>query len=74
MDEIEKNIRLAAAEGKRSIKVRDYGFSDGSCYGPEQGWSSHQKEIIRQLRLAGYNAAVVVEERQFVDLWLEVSW
>lgn len=67
-------VRAAAQSGKYSIRVRDYDFGSSVCYSSERDWPETCKAIVKELRALGYTCAGRTEERQFVDLWLEVSW
>ncbi len=67
-------VKLAAARGEYSIKVREWGFGGTEYYCAPQQWPSAGKAIIGQLRELGFSANIGSEERQFVDVWLEVSW
>lgn len=74
VDDILLAVWDAAKEGKKSIKVRDYGFCDGGTYCREDQWPSNCKMILKELRELGYTCTGRANEAQFVDLWLEVSW
>ncbi|MDQ0422362.1 hypothetical protein J2045_003410 [Peteryoungia aggregata LMG 23059] len=67
-------VKLAAAKGEYSIKVREWGFGSAAYYCPPQEWPTIGKTVIGQLREIGYSADIGSEERQFVAVWLEVSW
>lgn len=67
-------VRLAATRGEYSIKVRDWGFGGGEYYCAPQQWPSSGKAVIGELRQLGFKADIGSEARQFVDVWLEVSW
>lgn len=64
-------IKVTAEAGNTSIKVRDYGFSSGSCYATTPPFC---QAIIDKLEALGYTTKIRSEDRQFVDMWLEVSW
>lgn len=74
LETILKRVEVAAQAGKYSIKVRDYGFGGGEYYAPAQQWPDFGKKLIGELRNLGYSADIGSECRQFVDVWLEVSW
>lgn len=67
-------VKLAAQRGEYSIKVREWDFGSAAYYCAPQQWPSDGKAIIGQLRELGFGADICSEERQFVDIWLEVSW
>lgn len=67
-------VRLAAARGEYSIKVCEWGFGSGDYYCTPQQWPSVGKAIIGELRQLGFKADIGSEARQFMDVWLEVSW
>lgn len=67
-------VETAAKAGKYSIQVRDYGFGGAEYYAPSQQWPDFGKKLIGELRALGYSADIGSECRQFVDVWLEVSW
>lgn len=72
VSEILDLVKNSASVGKRSLRYRGFGFGSGSCYGSDI--PSHCKAIIEELKALGYTANIGVEERQFVDIWLQVSW
>lgn len=73
VDTILAGIAKAAAEGKYVYTTRDYGFGT-STYCNECDYPKLCIAILKELRGLGYVCAVRAEERQFVDLWLEVKW
>jgi hypothetical protein len=72
--EILAAIELLASLGERIYKTRNYEFGSGKCYCSEKDYPEICKVILRELRLLGYKCSVKSEERQFVDMWLEVAW
>ena len=74
VDEIMVGITAKALAGESVFITRGYGFGDGCCYCNEDKWPKLNREIVRELRKLGYVAKVKSEAKQFVDLWLEVSW
>ena len=74
IDEIMVGITAKALAGECVFITRGYGFGEGCCYCAEDKWPKLNREIVRELRKLGYVAEVKSEAKQFVDLWLEVSW
>jgi len=74
IDEILAGVEACAREGKYEYTTRKFGFGDSACYGFEKGYPEQCKAILRELRALGFNASVKAEEKQFVDLWLSVTW
>lgn len=72
LDTILKMIKVAAEQGKSSIKVREFGFGDGSLYSGDPTMT--QSTVIKELKKLGYTADIKVEEKQFVDIYLDISW
>jgi len=66
-------VAKAAEQGKYEYTTRDYGFGT-STYCNERDYPPLCLAILKELRGLGYTCAVRAEERQFVDLWLSVSW
>ena len=67
--QIDKKIREASNKGLCEIRVpHDYCIFNG--------YSAKFKrtEVEEALVKAGYNITVMSEDRQFVDVWIEVSW
>ena len=74
VDAILEGVQKQAQAGRRTLRVNDYGFASGECYAQRDKWPTHCRSIQDDLRALGYKAEVRVEERQFVDIWLQVSW
>lgn len=74
IDAILANVRKAAARGEYMIKVSDFHFGSNVCYCPENQWPPLCQAIVKELRALGFQCDSRSECRQFVDLWLEVSW
>lgn len=74
VDTILAGIAKEAEAGKYEYTTRAYGFGDGSCYCSEDKYPPLCSAIIKELRALGYSCAVRADERQFVDMWLEVKW
>lgn len=73
VDTILAGIKKAAENGKYEYVTREYGFGT-STYCNECDYPRLCIEILKELRSLGYVCAVHAEERQFVDLWLCVTW
>ena len=74
VETILEEVRKAAQAGEWSIKTYSAGFGDAALYAPENKWPEHNREALKRLRELGYRADVHAIEKQFVDLFLEVSW
>ena len=74
VDNILARVLAQAKSGKRSLIVKEYGFSTGQCYDVRQNWPQLCRDIQDELQALGYTADVRSVESQFVDLYLEVSW
>lgn len=72
MEEIGKMITKKAEDGKTILQVRDFGFGDSKLYSGKM--NEKQEEIFNRLKTYGYAVKVRTEERQFVDIYLEISW
>lgn len=66
-------VAKAAEAGQYKYTTREYGFGS-KTYCNERDYPLLCKAILKELRELGYQCQVNAEERQFVDLWLEVSW
>ena len=73
VDTILSDIAKAAEAGKYAYTIRDYGFGN-STYCNEKDYPELCKVILKELRALGFVCQVHAEERQFVDLWLEIRW
>lgn len=73
VDKILEGIAKAASEGKYEYTNQDYGFGT-STYCDESRYPPLCKAILKELRDLGYACQVKAEERQFVNLWLSVTW
>ncbi len=65
-------VKLAAERGESKLKSYACDFGSGKLYGAKP--TALQQAVIDKLHTLGYRTAIRVEERQFVDIWLEVSW
>ena len=73
VDAILAGVAKAAEQGRYEYTTRDYGFGT-STYCNERDYPPLCVAILKELRSLGYTCVVRSEERQFVDLWLSVSW
>ncbi len=74
VDAILADVQKQAQTGRRTLRVNGYGFASGECYVQRDKWPEHCRRIQDELLALGFKAEVRVEERQFVDIWLQVSW
>lgn len=72
VEKIIDQVRQAAQKGSDTLKTYACNFGDGALYSGQP--SELQKAVMAQLRDLGFEVRIRVEERQFVDVWLEVSW
>ena len=70
--QILEEVKKAAARGEWKLKSYACDFGSGNLYGGTP--SQLQAAVIAGLKALGYKTEVRVEERQFVDIWLQVSW
>lgn len=73
-DYLQALVLEASAKGQST--VRTYGpegiFGDGSMYSGD--YPPIVKSTLNMLKEHGYKASIVVEEKQFVDIYLRISW
>jgi hypothetical protein len=69
-----KGVKEKAEQGKTEFTTREHGFGDGSLYTSEPNYPSKIREALQILRKLGYTASIYSEERQFVDIYLKVTW
>lgn len=70
-----ERVKEAAKAGKYRIRVTDHGFGDSKLYEHgAHGWSTLQAAIAKELWNLGYEVVQKSECKQFVDIYLEVSW
>lgn len=75
IEQILEDIKKAAEREERRIKIYNYGFGDGVMYAARYDkWTKLQQNIYNELVALGYTVDHKADERQFVDLYLEVSW
>lgn len=72
VENILETIQKVAYTGEFKVDIRGYGFSSTSYYA--NGLTGEQENIIREIENLGYKAEMHVEDRQFVDIFLRVSW
>ncbi|WP_288951556.1 hypothetical protein [uncultured Paracoccus sp.] len=69
LDRLDKMIREAAFKGAKKLRVpHDLTISSGYCI------QFRTPGVSEALKEAGYAVTPRCEERQFVDVWLEISW
>lgn len=74
VESILADVQKRKRAGDRDLRVYGYGFGTGACYAQRHQWPAHCRRIQDSLLGLGYSAKLCVEERQFVDIWLNVSW
>ena len=75
VEKILTQVKDQAENGQYTVKIRDWGFGDSVMYSSShRNFSSHQQKIDKGLRDLGYKTELKVDERQFTDIYLEVSW
>lgn len=75
VESILERIKEAAKAGKYNIRVTDHGFGDSKLYEHgARGWGTLQRNIAEQLMNLGYEVFQTSECKQFVDIYLEISW
>lgn len=65
-------IEKAAQEKKTTLRTYLCDFGSGRLYGGSP--TLKQQEIMSSLRSLGYFVEVRAEEKQFVDVYLFISW
>lgn len=70
--QILEEVKVAAARGEWSIKTYACNFGSGNLYGGTP--TDLQSAVMAKLNDLGYKTEIRCEERQFVDIWLQVSW
>jgi hypothetical protein len=63
-----------AEQGESEFITREHGFGDGCLYTSEPNYPSKIREVLQILRKLGYTASICAEQRQFVDIYLKVTW
>lgn len=76
LENILEEIKEKAQKGEFTLITRKYGFGDVSYYTEKLSDVPQkvQQKVISKLEQLGYKAKMVVEERQFVDIYLKVEW
>lgn len=74
VDAILADVKKQAMQGRRTLRVHGYGFGSAECYASRDRWPEHCRRIQDELVALGYRADIHTEERQFVDIWLQVEW
>jgi hypothetical protein len=69
-----EEIKYEASEGKYEYITRDRGFGEGALYDIEDNYHSKIKNVLTSLRDLGFDAQIITDCRQFVDIYLRVSW
>lgn len=72
VEQILVEVKNAAARGESRLKTYACDFGSGSLYGGKP--TALQQSVINKLKSLGFKAGIEAQERQFVDIWLEVSW
>jgi len=72
IDLILEQVTKAATAGESKLKTYACNFGDGALYSGMP--TPLQQAVMDGLTALGYAVQVRVEERQLVDIWLEVSW
>lgn len=72
VENILETVQKVAHKGEFQVDIRGYGFGSTSYYA--NGLTEEQGKIIREIENLGYKAEMHVEERQFVDIFLRISW
>lgn len=72
LEEILNTIRKHAESGEFECKIRGFGF--GNYYGSEDDYPERNKKVIQKLRDLGYTVEIGYESRQFVDIYLYITW
>ena len=67
-------IKQEAARGGYKYVTRNYGFGESNLYDVETNYPSRISGTLKKLRGVGFQAEVVSQESQFVDIFLEVKW
>jgi hypothetical protein len=70
--EIINRIQDAKILGKTHIKFYGADFGNVRLYSNPP--TAFQQEIVDSLRRLGYIAEIKIHARQFVDIWLDISW
>lgn len=72
LEDILESVEKKAKEGEFQIRIHKHGYGDIGYYG--DGLTKSQKDVVSMLRNLGYKAEMVVEENQFVNIYLMIEW
>lgn len=72
VSQILEEVKKAAAKGESTLKTYACDFGSGNCYSGK--FTDLQKSVWDKLRNLGFATSIEVQEKQFVDIWLQVSW
>ncbi len=72
LKEILQSIKAIAEKGGLTHKTYIAGFGDARLYSGKP--NPVQQEILNKLHQLGYKAGIRCEEKQFVDVYLFISW
>lgn len=72
VEQILLEVKKAAERGEFRLKTYACDFGNGSLYGGKP--TALQQAVIDKINGLGFKAGIEAQERQFVDIWLEVSW
>lgn len=67
-------IKHEANSGKYEYITRGRGFGEGELYDIETNYPPKIRKVLEALRDLGFDAQIVTDCRQFVDIYLRVSW
>lgn len=70
--ELLDKIKEKAKKGEFILTTNQYGLGDGDYY--SNGLTGSQKKILDKLEELGYKTKMVVEEKQFVNIYLKIEW
>lgn len=70
--EILNEIKKKAENGEFKLITRKHGFGDVNYY--SNGLTGNQMKVLDELESLGYKTEMVVEEKQFVDIYLKIEW
>lgn len=72
VEQILLEVKNAAERGESRLKTYARDFGSGFLYGGKP--TALQQAVIKKLQSLGFKVGIEAQERQFVDIWLEVSW
>jgi hypothetical protein len=65
----EEAIKEAAAKGERKI-CKYHGTLENAAYSHTKKWT----DFVEYMKTLGYSVSLFYEERQFVDMRINISW